>query len=96
MAIMIKQWQKVVNIHRTYLLRYKEVKPAGCLPIVYTYHLSVVHVNKTVINEFKSYSILMSNEHPFDVTLFCVRKTAEFKRNFHIIRISIYCYICRY
>ena len=96
MAIIIKQWQKVVNIQRSNLLRYKEVKPAGRLAIVYTYHLSVVHVNKTVINEFKSYSILMSNEYPLDVTLFCVWTTAEFKRHFHIIQIFIYCYICRY
>ena len=47
-----KQWQKVVNIKRVNLLRYKEVNPNGRLPIIHTYHPSVERVNKTIITQF--------------------------------------------
>ena len=51
MTIMNKQWQKVVNIQTVNLLKYKEIRPTGCLPIIYTSHPSVVCVNKAMIKE---------------------------------------------
>ena len=65
---MSKRWQKVVNIHRVNLLKYKEIKSSGCLPIIHTYLPLVERVNKTIIKEFRNYSKLTSSKHPFDVT----------------------------
>ena len=50
MTIINKQWQKVFNIQRDNLSKYKEIKPNGHLPIIDTYHPSVERVNKTIIN----------------------------------------------
>ena len=54
MAIVDKQWQKVVNIQRVDPFKYKEIKHAGRLPDIQTYHPSVIRVDKTMINDFKS------------------------------------------
>ena len=48
-----------------------EVKPTERLPITHTYHPSVEHVNKTIIEEFKNYCKLTLSKHPFDVTPIC-------------------------
>ena len=68
MTIMNKQWHKVVNIQRVNLLKCKENKASGRLPIIHTYHPSVERANKTMIKEFRNYSKLTSSKHPFDVT----------------------------
>ena len=60
--------QKVVNIQRANLLKYKEIKAGGRLPVVRTYHPSVVRVDKTIIKELLNYGRLASSKHPFDAT----------------------------
>ena len=67
MTIIYKQWQKVVNIQRVNLLKCKEIKSSGCLPIIHT----VERANKTMIGELRNYSKLTSSKHPFDVTSIC-------------------------
>ena len=52
MTTINKLRQKVVNIQRVKLLKCKEVKPAGRLPIIHTYHPSVERPNKAIIKEF--------------------------------------------
>ena len=76
-TIINKQWQKVVNIQRVNLLRYKEVKPTGRLPIIHTYHPSVERVYKTIIDELKNYSKLALSKHPLDVTPICAQKQPQ-------------------
>ena len=71
MTIINKQWQKVVNIQRANLLKRKEIKASGRLPIIQTYHPSVERVNRNVIKEFRNYSKSTSPKHPFDVTPIC-------------------------
>ena len=71
MTTMNKQWQNVVDIQRVNLLKCKEIKASGRLPIIHTYHQSVQRVNKTIIKEFRNYSKLTSSKHPFDVTPIC-------------------------
>ena len=63
-----KQRQNVFNIQRVNLLKYKEIKPTGRLPIIHTYHTSIERANKTIIKELKNYSQLTLSKHPFDVT----------------------------
>ena len=68
MTTMNKHWQKVVNIQRVNLLKCKEIKASGRLPIIHTYNPSVERANRTVIKEFRNYGKLMYSKHPFDVT----------------------------
>ena len=81
MTIMSKQWQKVVYIHRVNLLKCKEIKSSGSLPIIHTYLPSVECVNKTIIKEIRNYSKLTSSKHPFDVTRICTHRQPSNLRN---------------
>ena len=79
MAAVNKQWQKVVDIQNVKLKKYKEIKPT--LPIIHTYHHSVVRVNKVITEEFIKYSKLTSAKHPFDVTPICAYRQPQNLRN---------------
>ena len=81
MTTINKQWQKVLDIQRVNLLRYKEVKPTGRLPIIHTYHPTVERVNETIIKEFNNYSKLTLSRHPFDVAPICVYRQPLNLRN---------------
>ena len=94
MTIINKQWQKVVNIQRANLLKCKEIKSSGCLPIIHTYHPFVERVDKSIIKEFRNYSKLTSSKHQFDVTPICAYRNPSNLRNITLkIKFSTYCNI---
>ena len=96
MTIINRQCQKVVNIHRAKLLKYKEIIPTGRLLIIHTYHPSVMRMNKTIIKEFNDHRILTSSKHPFVITPICAyRQPSNLKKHSHKMKIFTYCNIYR-
>ena len=81
MTITNKQWRKVVNIQRVNLLKCKEIKASGRLPIIHTYHPPVERVNKTIIKELRNYRKSTSSKHPLDVTPICAYRQPSNLRN---------------
>ena len=74
MTFINKLWQKVVNIQRVSLLKYKEIKPTGRVPIIHTYHQSVERVNKAIIKEFENYSKFTLSKYSLDVKIIFAHK----------------------
>ena len=81
MTIINKQWQNVLYIQRVNLLKCKEIKASGRIPIIHTYHSSVERVNKTIIKEFRNYRKLTSSKYRFDVTPICACRQPSNLRN---------------
>ena len=52
----LKQWDKASKIHRASLLTHREKTIDNHIPLVQTYHPTIVYANKLVIKEWKLYS----------------------------------------
>ena len=54
--VITKQWNKVEKIPRPELLIQKQQTSTNFLPLVQTYHPTIVSINKAVMKEWKRYS----------------------------------------
>ena len=70
--VITKQWNKVKKIPRTKLLIKKQLTSTNCLPLVQTYHPTIVPINKAVMKEWKRYSNMPADKHLFSSTTLCV------------------------
>ena len=49
----LKQWDKVNKVHRASLLTHRDKTIDNHIPLVQTYHPTIVSTNKSVIKEWK-------------------------------------------
>ena len=61
----LKQWDKVNKVHQASLLTHREKTIDNHIPLVQTYHPTIVSTNKLVIKEWKLYSNINSAKHLF-------------------------------
>ena len=88
--VITKQWNKVTKIPRTELLKQKQQASTNCLPLVQTYHPTIVPTNKAVLKEWKRYSNMSAAKHLFNSTTLCAcRQSPNLKQMLVKTRISI-------
>ena len=87
--VITKQWNKVSKIPRTELLIQKQQTSPNCLPLVQSYHPTIVPINTAVINEWKRYSNMPAVKHLFSSTTLCAyRQPPNFRQMLVKTRIS--------
>ena len=77
----MKQWDKVNKVHRASLFTHREKPFNNHIPLVQTYHPTIVSTNKSVIKEWKLYSNINSAKHLFCNSPVCAyRQPPNLKR----------------
>ena len=77
----LKQWDKVDKVHRASLFTHREKPIDNHIPLVQTYHPTIVSTNKSVIKEWKLYSNINSAKHLFCNSPVCAyRQPPNLKR----------------
>ena len=77
----LKQWDKVNKVHRSSLFTHREKSIDNHIPLVQTYHPTIVSTNKSVIKEWKLYSNINSAKHLFCNSPVCAyRQPPNLKR----------------
>ena len=70
--VITKQSNKVTKIPRTELLIQKQETSTNCMPLVQTYHPTIVPTNKAVLREWKRNSNIPAAKHLFSSTTLSV------------------------
>ena len=77
----LKQWNKVNKVHRASLFTHREKNIDNHIPLVQTYHPTIVSTNKSVIKEWKLYNNINSAKHLFCNSPVCAyRQPPNLKR----------------
>ena len=77
----LNQWDKVYKVHRASLFTHREKPIDNHIPLVQTYHPTIVSTNKSVIKEWKLYSNINSANHLFCNSPVCAyRQPPNLKR----------------
>ena len=87
--VITKQWNKVTKIPRTELLIQTQQTSTNCLPLVQTYHPTIVPINKAVMKECKRYGNMPAAKRLFSSTTLCAcRKPSNLRQMLVKTRIS--------
>ena len=88
--VILKQWDKVNKVHRASLFTHREKTIDNHIPLVQTYHPTIVSTNKSVIKECKFYSNTNSAKH-----LFCNSSVCAYRQPPNIKRMLVKCNLSR-
>ena len=88
--VILKQWDKANNIHRASLLTHREKTVDNHIPLVQTYHPTIVSTNKLVFKELKLYSNIDSAKH-----LFCNSPVSAYRQPPNLKRMRVICNLSR-
>ena len=69
--VVTKQWNTETKIPRTELLIQKQHTSTNELPLIQTYHPSIVPTNKALMKEWKRYNNMPAAKHLFSSTTLC-------------------------
>ena len=87
--VIIKQLNKLTKVPRTELLKQKQQASKNCLPLVQTYHPTIVATNKAVMKEWKRYSNMPAAKHLFSSKALCTyRQPPNLKQMIDMTRIA--------
>ena len=80
----LKQWDEANKVHRSSLFTHREKTIDNHIPLVQTYHPTIVSTNKSVIKEWKLYSYINSAKH-----LFCNSPVCAYRQRPNLKRMLI-------
>ena len=91
MKVILRQWDKANKVHRASMFAHKEKTIDNHIPIVQTYHPTIVSANKLGIKEWKLYSKINSATH-----LFCNSPVCACRQPPNLKRMLVRCSLSRF